>query len=413
MKNNWLKKILVLVLLMGLILGILPKAEMASAASKPAKPKITVTLSEDGTSVTVKIGKTKRAEGFQIVAKLPGAKEYTEVKTLELDGKKKRSCTIEDLPAGESTIKVRGYAKSGEKLVWGKYSKTKTVTIAQQDSFGFETGDIIRFGSFEQDGKKKNGNEPIDWIVLSNDNGKLFLTSVYALAPGTIKYGVRIPDSERTAEDGKIKDDDKVIDKTFDETWATSGIRTWLNGKFIDTAFTEEEQSIILDTELKDEACTDKVFLLSKDEINNKDYGFTDAKHRAATCSVYAWAYGKYDGDEIGVWVWDGYKVFAANNGETACFWWLRTKTESGEFYVVKENGTLGSSYAVGEDLYSGHSDDDEDIYVEGDGFGIRPALVIKLDEKTKDLIVKTDKTMQEEWKDAGWHYDDDDDDDW
>ena len=110
---------------------------------------------------------------------------------------------------------------------------------ANAATFDFKAGDIVTFGAYEQDGNKKNGKEPIEWIVLSNDGSQAFLLSKYAL-------------------------DEKIIDdgEDFDGTWATSDIRKWLNSDFMDEAFAEAEAYVIAQTELPDTGTTDTVFLL-------------------------------------------------------------------------------------------------------------------------------------------------------
>ncbi|MCH5252999.1 MAG: fibronectin type III domain-containing protein [Lachnospiraceae bacterium] len=73
-------------------------------------------------------------------------------------------------------------------------------------------------------------------------------------------------------------------------TWENSGIRTWLNQDFMNTAFTPEEQEAIIATEVENKKypgaeedvingdnTTDKLYLPSVDEITSRAYGFTDS----------------------------------------------------------------------------------------------------------------------------------------
>ena len=74
---------------------------------------------------------------------------------------------------GSDTIKVRAYKNSNGSQVWGKYSKTKKVTVennSNTDNSGFKKGDIVTFGAIDQN--KDETEEPIEWIVLSNDDHK-------------------------------------------------------------------------------------------------------------------------------------------------------------------------------------------------------------------------------------------------
>ena len=82
---------------------------------------------------------------------------------------------------------------------------------------------------------------------------------------------------------------------SLDITWENSDIRSWLNGTFVNRAFSEKERSAIrvttIDTPLhydsdqysskkKSIKTKEKVFLLSEDEAENEKYVFVlnDAK---------------------------------------------------------------------------------------------------------------------------------------
>ena len=94
-----------------------------------------------------------------------------------------------------------------------------------------QVGDIIEIGSFEQDGDETNGAEPIEWQVLADEDGKKLLLSKYILMPlgNTMVFpgdGVKY-------------------------SWRECGIRTYLNGEFYESAFTDEEKAQIAETEVR------------------------------------------------------------------------------------------------------------------------------------------------------------------
>ncbi|MBP3696995.1 MAG: hypothetical protein J6J45_05560, partial [Clostridia bacterium] len=68
-----------------------------------------------------------------------------------------------------------------------------------------QVGDYITFGSYEQDNDLSNGKEPIEWLVLDKQDGKVLVISKYAL-------------------DAKPYNDEYV-----DVTWETCTLRSWLN----------------------------------------------------------------------------------------------------------------------------------------------------------------------------------------
>ena len=86
--------------------------------------------------------------------------------------------------------------------------------------------DFVIFGSYEQDGDISNGAEPIEWIVLEKQNGKILLLSRYGL------------------------DTKKYSEKSEDNNWENSLIRSWLNGTFMEVAFNKEDLNEILQTTL-------------------------------------------------------------------------------------------------------------------------------------------------------------------
>ena len=110
------------------------------------------------------------------------------------------------------------------------------------------SGEIIEFGSYEQDNITGNGPEPIEWQVLDVEGDEAFLVSVYAL--DTMKFNETV----------------KSLERTYDLLWAESDIRAWLNQDFLETAFSEDEWDCLVPVE-NDGNVTDLVFLLSKEEL--------------------------------------------------------------------------------------------------------------------------------------------------
>ena len=388
MKKQLLKKILVFTLMLALITGVIPNTSDISAATKPKKPMITVSVNENGSSVTVTIRKTKRAEGYQVMVKLPGAKKYKELQILEQSGKKKRTFSVDNLDAGEYSIKVRAYRTEDGTKVWSKYSTAQTVTIEEKANAKYAVGDIVMFGSYEQDGDLKNGMEPIEWIILSNEDSKLFMVSLFALDSGVINWNYK-----------------KKL------TWDESDMRKWLNEYFLNLSFTAEEAEIINATELADTGTTDKIFLLSEEDIANPAYGFAEKKDLMCGATVYA--ENRKPGDNMKyVWVWkaiDSPPYYVANREKLACLWWTRTvdnydpkEDDEADYCMVKHNGYIILVDGEGDDVYYGWDGDAGEIYIENNGFGIRPALKVNLGDDADSLIIPTGKTRAEEWANAG-----------
>lgn len=133
------------------------------------------------------------------------------------------------------------------------------IPIAQS----FDTiGGIVTLGRYEQDGNEENGPEEIEWIVLDVKDGKSLLISRYAL--DTVPYHT----------------------ESINITWEKCFLRSWLNSDFLQTAFSDTEQSLILEAEVENSQkqglkrwnnwkktkggkdTKDRIFLLSYREAN-------------------------------------------------------------------------------------------------------------------------------------------------
>lgn len=142
----------------------------------------------------------------------------------------------------------------------------KTVTYKDENGIEYSyvygdpfciTWDCVYFGNYWQ--KDSDGNidktkekQPIKWRVLSVDGDDLFL-----LADNILSENMRYT-------------------KNNDGTWENSIVRNWIQTDFIPNAFTQDEQNDIIetDTTLDNVQTTDKVFAISKTEIETKKYGF-------------------------------------------------------------------------------------------------------------------------------------------
>lgn len=152
------------------------------------------------------------------------------------------------------------------------YKKDDDNVSVPQDFSNCVVGDVIQLGRYEQDGNIRNGNEPIDWIVLKIQDGKAFLVSKYALDAQQYNRGY-----------------------SQDTNWEDCWLRKWLNDDFLTTAFNSEELSIISGTQ-------DKVLLLSVEEAEKH---FLSDADRQCKLTEYA--------EEQGASSIDGY-----------CWWWLQ-----------------------------------------------------------------------------------------
>lgn len=221
-----------------------------------------------------------------------------------------------------------GYKDSVNKIeecnvnIYGEevWNKVKSVNV----------GDVYKFGSYEQDNNKSNGQEDIEWLVLEKDGTKILVVSKYAL-------------------------DCKPYNTSYtDVTWETCTLRKWLNNDFLGSAFSANEKAMIPTVTVSADknpdyntnpgnAMQDQVFLLSITEANKY---FSSDSARQCKPTDYAVANGAWESD----------------SGN--CWWWLRSPGGSQNFAAIVYND--GDVYEGGGDVDHGDS-------------AVRPALWIDL----------------------------------
>ncbi len=210
--------------------------------------------------------------------------------------------------------------------------------------------------------------EPMKWQVLSYDKE----------TDNAVVLSKDIIDSQQYYNN---HNDRTIGGKTvYPNNYEHSDIRAWLNGTFYNDTFSEKEKDAIIATTLDNSAydeeysqydsnsTTDKVWLLSYDEVHNADYGFDTGGTRRAAGTEYAFCQGLWK---------DNNNVY----GDAMC-WRLRSA-----------GGFDGSSACLVD--YGGHVYNyDPSIYVSSAHYGVRPALTINLlslsTEPTIDDIIKS-----------------------
>ena len=151
-----------------------------------------------------------------------------------------------------------------------------------------KVGDVIPFGSYWQD---TNGTEktPVEWIVLGRKGNRIFVISRYGL------------------------DCQPYHQKNEKITWEKSSLRKWLNGHFLNDAFTDAEKKAIVLSRISNGKETtysywntvggndteDSIFLLSFQEA--KSY-FKSGNKQIVEVTPYAKKQGAYIHDNNGWW---------------------------------------------------------------------------------------------------------------
>ena len=218
-------------------------------------------------------------------------------------------------------------------------------------------GNIVTFGTYEQDNNTSNGKEDIEWIVLANEGNRSLLISRYAL------------------------DCQQYNTKFKDVTWETCSLRPWLNGTFLNAAFTADEQKAIQKTSVDNgksqgnsswstnggNNTTDQIFLLSYAEAGKY---FASDSDRICKTTAYAKAQGAYTDDSGNCWWWlrspDSRQRGAASvttdgslghltdgsGGSTAVrpAFWINLNTEATSAQISSANNTIHAEPAEAAD---------------------------------------------------------------
>ena len=175
----------------------------------------------------------------------------------------------------------------------------------------------IYFGNYWQtvnsEDATDSNKEPVKWRVLSND-GNLFVVSDQNL--DCIEYNT----------------------SAVTVTWEECSLRKWLNSKFLDNAFTTQEQAAVLESLVVNQDGAkgseagsdtyDKVYLLSIYEVIDPELGFpTDWKDKGGTRVTLNTEYAKSKG--------------ALTNTDMSGAWWLRTPGDANNAANVFNAGNV------------------------------------------------------------------------
>ena len=265
-----------------------------------------------------------------------GVKLYSDKREQQIAEQKKPQYTLHN-----PKIEDDSSTESGKKVTWdclwfGSYPQSKITekdgdiytTLKNTDNWdknGDATINNIKYHKTEAGYFKY---EPIKWRVLQSENGEAFLLSDVIL-------------------------DKQAYNTDFEYiTWEESSLRAWLNGEFMNRAFSDEEKEKINITEIVNQDnsdygteggnnISDKIFLLSLSEVSEQQdgekYGFLDDRMRACENSTFSEAFS---------------------------WWWLRSL-----------GGDSSSAAGVRDDGWVSKGG----FYVYGSDGGVRPALHLNL----------------------------------
>ena len=243
----------------------------------------------------------------------------------------KKQIQLKEYEAAYKLLDGLNYKDSNDLLKTIKPKYDKYVLI--KPFLSASAGDVVTFGTYDQDGNKKNGNETIQWQVLEHKDNNILLISKKALEYSNLN------------------------DSRWDATWEKCDMRVWLNGDFLNNSFDSGEQDVIKQTNVSADnnpnykvnpgnATNDKVFFLSISEVEKY---FTSASDRK--CDPVDKILSEWEDPD------DSMKYFD---------WWLRTPGDNNGSSVACVEAKDGSIDYEGKAGNTNHS-------------GVRPAMWLDL----------------------------------
>jgi len=227
-------------------------------------------------------------------------------------------------------------------------------------------GDILTFGAYPQtaDGTDKT---PIQWDVLHNSGKELLILSKYIL------------DCRRYHGD------------YTNTSWKECDLRKWLNGEFYQTTFQSTEKQAILVSHCTDNGedspdTDDRIFLLSVKEAREwtgKVTLHSSGVSRRAIGTEFA-RVKKADGCKLYMYDKRGNEDYVLAHGhEVGCsWWWLRTRGQK----EIEGSGGEKMNDASRAFFVGTRSSIRSYARVNLSGYGVRPALRLSLECKTRAL---------------------------
>ena len=210
------------------------------------------------------------------------------------DGQMKTSDYMKYCDVTYNGNKYRGVTFSTYRPYYTKDTSTTSTGITYQDDNGYTYGNVYWFKY-----------EPLRWRILDASTGLVMCETIidsqpynnYIISSGTDGLGL-------TACWGNS------ALTYYANNYAKSSIREWLNNDFYATAFTQTQQSDIKTTTLNNDgyytltertgyeefdapSTSDKIFLLSFNEVNNRNY-FSNSADLQLKGSDYAKCQGLY-----------------------------------------------------------------------------------------------------------------------
>ncbi|MBE6587308.1 MAG: TIR domain-containing protein [Ruminococcaceae bacterium] len=237
------------------------------------------------------------------------ADKIEEIVLIEKDNKYFRAISL--MESGEYDEAYSVFQKLGNHRDSADRAELIRINQTKEQLKNIKIGDCFEFGVYEQDNNTSNGKEKIEWYVLDVKDDKALVISTYGIE--CKPYNT----------------------ECINITWGSSTIREWLNGAFLDTAFSTIEKSMIpkmsvpASTPSQGDTTYDRVFLLDGNEVGE----YLPSNMVKCKPTEYLLAYGSTYNSTYKYWSW-----------------WLRTTYDNEASYIGFDG--YGGTYKVDTETY-------------------------------------------------------------
>ena len=324
------------------------KETVAKAATTTEEGKLTKICENCGYSTTETIPKTIYAVGEIIsYGSYPQSKVTDETTLNALDAMNKTWISYNYYSGNGSSDNGKMSASNFMKYTDVTYNGNKyrgvTFETYRPTNTGYVTAQLGNYSNQDENNYYKNKvywfkYDPIQWRILDPTSGLVVCETVIDAQP----YNSYISGSYSR-------------NSSYANNYEKSSIREWLNDDFYNTAFSSTQKANVLTTSVKSPSSStlrgdcvsssydsgktsDKVFLLSYDEIINSDYGFSTSLDASSGRTVYKGT--------------DYARCQGLGNSSGYCEWFLRTAgTSAKSVQIVSSDGRVTYSQSLSTTL--------------------------------------------------------------
>lgn len=277
--------------------GLSKRSDYIEAAAVTKPSPVELSINQVANSITISLKSIKTADGYYIFMAKGLKGKYEKIK--EINKGDKLTLTKTDLEEGNTYyFKSRAYCKGSDKLYWGEYGKTVSVTINAPD---IEVGHSIYFGTYpkfiadaydgcsaefdsednafiELDNRKEKVKRVLITDNIQRENAKWFDSDygdsdyMYFLYRKLSWEVLKYENNMVTLGCQDIIGFQPYHNQDQNITWKDCSLRKWLNTTFFNNAFSQSEKNDIIENKLITNyvgaSCetNDKVYILSTDE---------------------------------------------------------------------------------------------------------------------------------------------------